>query len=80
MICEGGRSTASAKRVIRGGSWNNDARNVRAAYRNWNHPSNRNHNLGFRCRAHEGRGGALPEQTGHRSAVRGGKQEVAAGV
>jgi hypothetical protein len=40
---------ASAHRVIRGGSWNNDARNVRAAYRNNNEPSNRNNNLGFRC-------------------------------
>ena len=40
---------ASAHRVIRGGSWNNDAQNVRAAYRNHNEPSNRNNNLGFRC-------------------------------
>ncbi|MDR3638328.1 MAG: SUMF1/EgtB/PvdO family nonheme iron enzyme [Isosphaeraceae bacterium] len=40
---------ASAQRVIRGGSWNNDAQNVRAAYRNHNEPTNRNHNLGFRC-------------------------------
>ncbi|HKI19360.1 MAG TPA: SUMF1/EgtB/PvdO family nonheme iron enzyme [Isosphaeraceae bacterium] len=40
---------AFAHRVIRGGSWNNDAQNVRAAYRNHNQPSNRNHNLGFRC-------------------------------
>ena len=35
--------------MIRGGSWNNNARNVRAAYRNWNKPGNRNNNLGFRC-------------------------------
>ena len=34
--------------VIRGGSWNNSARNCRAAYRNWNHPSNQWNNLGFR--------------------------------
>jgi Sulfatase-modifying factor enzyme 1 len=40
---------ASAHRVIRGGSWNNDAQNVRAAYRNHNEPANRNNNLGFRC-------------------------------
>ena len=39
----------SANRVIRGGSWNNSAQNARAAYRNANHPSNRNNNLGFRC-------------------------------
>jgi Sulfatase-modifying factor enzyme 1 len=40
---------ASAHRVIRGGSWNNDAQNLRAAYRNHNEPTNRNNNLGFRC-------------------------------
>ena len=53
MVWEGGRK-AGAKRVIRGGSWNNNARNVRAAYRNRNDPGNRNDNLGFRCaRAHD---------------------------
>ena len=35
-------------RVNRGGSWNNDARNCRSAYRNNAHPGNRNNNLGFR--------------------------------
>ena len=35
-------------RVLRGGSWNNNARNCRAAYRNRNHPDNRNDNIGFR--------------------------------
>ncbi|MBF0423839.1 MAG: SUMF1/EgtB/PvdO family nonheme iron enzyme [Magnetococcales bacterium] len=45
---------AGDDRVIRGGSWNNDARNVRAASRNGNHPDDRNDNLGFRCaRAHD---------------------------
>lgn len=34
--------------VVRGGSWNNNARNVRAANRNANEPSNRDNNLGFR--------------------------------
>ena len=77
---KGDRSTASAERVIRGGSWNTNARNVRAAYRNRNHPSNRNDNLGFRCRAHEGRGCALPEQTGLLSVARDGKEEMAAGA
>ncbi len=37
-----------AKRVIRGGSWNDNARNCRAAYRNGNEPDDRNDNLGFR--------------------------------
>ena len=35
--------------VVRGGSWNNNARNCRSAYRNRNEPANRNDNLGFRC-------------------------------
>ena len=34
--------------MIRGGSWNNDARNARSANRNRNKPENRNNNLGFR--------------------------------
>ncbi|NWH04813.1 hypothetical protein HXW94_07405 [Desulfobacter latus] len=34
--------------MIRGGSWNNSARNVRSANRNRNTPDNRNNNLGFR--------------------------------
>ena len=33
----------------RGGSWNNEARNERCAYRNRNNPDNRNNNAGFRC-------------------------------
>jgi hypothetical protein len=37
-----------AQRVIRGGSWNNDAHNCRSATRNNNSPGNRNNNLGFR--------------------------------
>ena len=32
----------------RGGSWNNNARNARAANRNNATPDNRNNNLGFR--------------------------------
>ena len=33
---------------LRGGSWNNNAQNVRAANRNNNTPDNRNNNNGFR--------------------------------
>ncbi len=38
----------STNRVIRGGSWNNNARNCRSANRNRNNPDNRNNNNGFR--------------------------------
>jgi hypothetical protein len=34
--------------VLRGGSWNNNAQNVRSANRNNNTPDNRNNNIGFR--------------------------------
>jgi formylglycine-generating enzyme required for sulfatase activity len=35
-------------RVLRGGSWINNARNCRSANRNHNHPGNRNDNIGLR--------------------------------
>ncbi|NIO71887.1 MAG: SUMF1/EgtB/PvdO family nonheme iron enzyme [Anaerolineae bacterium] len=35
--------------VLRGGSWNNEARNARCSYRNNNDPDNYNDNIGFRC-------------------------------
>ncbi|WP_366143642.1 SUMF1/EgtB/PvdO family nonheme iron enzyme [Zoogloea sp.] len=34
--------------MLRGGSWNNNGRNCRAANRNRNEPGNRNNNIGFR--------------------------------
>ncbi len=34
--------------MLRGGSWNNNQNNARAAYRNNNNPGNRNNNIGFR--------------------------------
>ena len=35
-------------RVVRGGSWNNNRDHARCAYRNHDHPGNRNNNVGFR--------------------------------
>lgn len=37
-----------SNRVLRGGSWNNNADNCRVAYRSYNNPDNRNNNIGFR--------------------------------
>jgi formylglycine-generating enzyme required for sulfatase activity len=45
-----GSTKASAGRVIRGGSWGDSARFVRAAYRYGYHPGYRSGILGFRCR------------------------------
>jgi formylglycine-generating enzyme required for sulfatase activity len=36
------------RRVLRGGSWINNGRNVRSANRNHDDPGNRNDNYGFR--------------------------------
>jgi hypothetical protein len=38
----------SEHRVLRGGAFNNEDRNVRCAYRNRNNPNNWNRNIGFR--------------------------------
>lgn len=43
-------------RVLRGGSWRNNAQNCRAANRNGNPPDNRNENIGFRLSRAHGRG------------------------
>jgi len=37
------------RRVLRGGSWNNNTNNLRCANRNNNEPTNTNNNIGFRC-------------------------------
>ena len=40
--------TAPCRRVLRGGSWNNNPQNLRSANRNRNTPDNRNNNICFR--------------------------------
>ena len=42
------RGQAQKHRVLRGGAFNNNDRNVRCAIRNRNNPDNRNRNIGFR--------------------------------
>jgi hypothetical protein len=60
------------RRVVRGGSWNTEPRNLRSANRNRNEPDNRNNNLGFRpastlarpSRTVHGPGGSAPSVQG----------------
>ena len=67
--------------MLRGGSWNNNPQNCRAAYRNRNAPANRNNNYGFRVcfrlHAHPSSGAPArlagpPRTTGFRPGRRGG--------
>ncbi|MCP3915971.1 MAG: SUMF1/EgtB/PvdO family nonheme iron enzyme, partial [bacterium] len=51
-----GRDPEADNRVVRGGSFRNNARNCRSAYRNRRHPSDANDNVGFRV--------ALPAREG----------------
>ncbi len=62
------RAINGERRVLRGGSWNNNARNVRSAQRNNNTPDNRNNNTGFRlARAQCDTGGCRTDQARIRS-------------
>ena len=67
-------AAASAHRVIRGGSWRDDARVVRAAYRRHDEPSYRNSDLGFRCAEFRTPGpvGRKEKQGAERAGERGG--------
>ena len=40
--------SASGRRVLRGGSWFNPLDDARAVFRHFNHPADRNSNVGFR--------------------------------
>lgn len=42
------RAEKGANRVLRGGSWGNNADNCRCVYRNRNDPDDRDKNVGFR--------------------------------
>jgi len=70
--------TGSASRVIRGGSWNDGAQLVRAAFRYRNVPSDRYDGVGFRCVAGRdksvggGAPGAIPVESAPRGAQPGG--------
>ena len=44
-------AASGSTRVVRGGSWNNNANNCTVGKRNNNSPDNRNNNLGFRLRS-----------------------------
>ena len=58
--------------MLRGGSWNNNATNLRVSNRNNNDPAERNNNIGFRCVRDEerGRGMGLELAESWRSTVR----------
>ncbi|MBV8095821.1 MAG: formylglycine-generating enzyme family protein, partial [Acetobacteraceae bacterium] len=60
----------AASRVIRGGSWGEDARFVRAACRNRSDPEDRGDYLGFRCARVQGESGAVAERRAGRSKQR----------
>ncbi len=49
-------------RVLRGGSWINNGRNLRSARRNANEPDNRNNNIGFRLAGALLAGGSVNQQ------------------
>jgi hypothetical protein len=70
MMREADRN-ATANRVMRGGAWNNPARNARAACRNNLHPENRNDNVGFRCVRAQHRSGWIGYEQAGFPGVRG---------
>ena len=72
------------RRVVRGGSWINNARNCRSAQRNHREPGNRNDNLGFRlARARDGAGRRVrtrPPSRPWAASAACGKKQMAAGM
>jgi len=77
-----GERVMGRNRVYRGGSWNDDGRNCRSAYRNANEPGNRNDNLGFRvCLARSPHDGPKWQEVGRtaRFPVRARLRRIAEG-
>ena len=57
-----GRAHLGRKRVLRGGSWINNGRNLRSANRNGNQPDDRNHNIGLRLAGALWAGGSVNQR------------------
>lgn len=78
-----GAGHSGVNRVLRGGAWNNHARNVRAANRNGNAPGNRNANIGVRLsQAHDPTGRSVPDPIGIQilAGSRGGEKQMGVGA
>ena len=79
--CKRVRVDNGEQRVLRGGSWINNARNTRSANRNANDPANRSNNTGFRLALAQWCGGCYAkDQTLILSRRSVGKKPMAAGV
>ena len=73
LVSAGAGAWPSPERVVRGGSWNNNPRNLRAANRNRNTTGNRNNNSGFRvARTLKGRNHRRHGADGRALSVQGG--------
>ncbi len=73
------RSLEAFKKVLRGGSWNNPAENLRAAERNRNPAGNRNDDIGFRLAAAPANTPTTPLKTNDRHRQSGPRAGVAPG-
>ena len=62
-MLDAGRLRKGRNRVLRGGSWINDRRNLRSANRNANSPDNRNDNIGLRLAGASWAGGSINQRS-----------------
>ena len=75
-----GPQSYDTDKVLRGGAWDDDARDARCAYRNAAHPVFRSVDIGFRCaRVQREPGEATPALAGKRPAELGRRQPAGAG-